>query len=237
MENETTPAQSEKNEMSTPIAIVVAGGLIALAVYFSGGGSAGVSGPQPQQPTGPSKADIVAVSPTDHIFGNPNAPIKIIEYTDLECPFCKRFHGTMQQIVQEFDGQVAWVLRNFPLEQLHPNAPALAEAAECVASTAGNDAYWKFLDEMFTLAPLNTPFPMAQLDATISKVATLAPVKACITAGTHRAKVEKEIADAVASGGNGTPHNILLDKKGNPTLIAGAQPVEVVRAAVQKALK
>lgn len=237
MENETTTSKSEKNEMSTPIAIVVAGALIAVAVYFSGGGSAVVAGPQPQQPTGPTKADVVAVSPTEHIFGNPNAPIKIIEYTDLECPFCKRFHGTMQQIVQEFDGQVAWVLRNFPLDQLHPNAPLLAETAECVASTAGNDAYWKFLDEIFTIAPLNTPFPMAQLDATVSKVAQLAPVKACVTAGTHKAKIAQQIQEAIKSGGNGTPHNILLDKKGNPTLIAGAQPVEVVRAAVQKALK
>ncbi len=238
MENETTPAQTGKNEMSTPIAIVIAGALIAVAVYFSGGGTGAPSqAQQPTQPTGPSKADIVAVAPTDHVFGNPNAPIKIIEYTDLECPFCKRFHGTMKQVVTEFDGQVAWVIRNFPLEQLHPNAPALAEAAECVASVAGNDAYWKFLDEIIVVAPLNTPFPMAQLDATISKVATLGPVKACIAAGTHKEKIQKETADAVASGGNGTPHNILLDKKGNPTLIAGAQPVEVVRAAVQKALK
>lgn len=236
MDNETTPAHTGKNEMGTPIAIVIAGGLIAAAVYFSGGGSPVQQANQPQ-PSGPAKADVVAVSASDHIFGNPNAPIKIIEYTDLECPFCKRFHGTMKQIVSEFDGQVAWVIRNFPLEQLHPNAPALAEAAECIASTAGNDAYWKFLDEIIVVAPLNTPFPMAKLDATISKVAALAPVQACIAAGTHKAKIKKETGDAVASGGNGTPHNILLDKKGNPTLIAGAQPVEVVRTAVQKALK
>lgn len=238
MEHETTKATPGIQDMGTPIAIVIAGALVAAAVFFGAGTGSGTVGTnQPAQPTGPTKADVVAVSPSDHILGNPDAPIKIIEYTDLECPFCKRFHSTMQQIVTEFDGEVAWVIRNFPLEQLHPNAPALAEVAECIASTAGNDAYWKFLDEIITVAPLNTPFPMAQLDASITKVATLGPVKACVTAGTHKAKIQKETSDAVASGGNGTPHNILLDKKGNPTLIAGAQPVEVVRAAVQKALK
>lgn len=236
MENETPTSVGQKSEISTPIAIVIAGALIAVAVYFSGSGAAPQAA-QPGEQKGPAKADIVAVSAQDHIYGNPNAPIKIIEYSDLECPFCKRFHGTMKQIVAEYDGQVAWVYRNFPLAQLHPNAPALAEAAECVASVAGNDAYWTFLDEIFLLAPLNTPFPMAQLDATISKVASLAPVKACIAAGTHKAKIAKESEDAVKSGGNGTPHNILLDKKGNPTLISGAQPYEVVKAAVDAALK
>jgi protein-disulfide isomerase len=224
------------NQMGTPIAIVIAGGLVAAALIFGGNGG-GAPAQKPVVKDAPSKADIIPVAAGDHIFGNPEAPVKIIEYTDLECPFCKRFHGTMQQIVQEFDGQVAWVVRNFPLEQLHPNAPLLALTAECIASTAGNDAYWKFLDEIVVVAPLNTPFPMNQLDATVTKFAPLDAVKACVTAGTHVEKIQKQIAEAVASGGNGTPHSIIIDKKGNPTLIQGAQPVEVVRAAVEKALK
>lgn len=235
MEQEPTSVRTTEtaHEFSTPVAIVIAGALVAAAVYF-GGGTSSAPAPRPTAPTAPV---VVPVTSADHIFGNPDAPVKIVEYSDLECPFCKRFHETMKRVVAESNGQVAWVYRNFPLTQLHPNAPVLAEAAECVASVAGNDAYWKFLDELFALAPLNTPFPMPQLDATISKVATLAPVKACIAAGTHKVKIQQETADAVASGGNGTPHNILLDKKGNPTLIAGAQPYEVVKAAVDAALR
>ncbi len=225
------------NQMGTPIAIVIAGGLVALALVFGGNGGGAQVAQRPAEKQAPTKDQVVAVSPSDHILGNPDAPVKIIEYTDLECPFCKRFHGTMQQIVTEFDGQVAWVIRNFPLEQLHPNAPALAETAECIASVAGNDAYWKFLDEIVVIAPLNTPFPMNQLDATVAKFAPLDAVKACVTAGTHVEKIQQQIAEAVESGGNGTPHSIIIDKKGNPTLIQGAQPIEVVRAAVQKALK
>lgn len=235
MPEETSP-DGGAQKLGMPLAIVIAGGFIAVALYF-GGGAAPAAAPLEQNNPTTAQPDVVPVTAADHIFGNPSALIKIIEYTDLECPFCKRFHDTMKQVVAESNGNVAWIMRNFPLTQLHPNAPALAEAAECVASVAGNDAYWKFLDEMFIVAPLNTPFPMDKLDTTISKVATLAPVKACISAGTHKEKIQKEASDAVASGGNGTPHNILLDKKGNPTLISGAQPYEVVKAAVEAALK
>ncbi len=238
MEENSPQTNSDQSQMSTPIAIIIAGALVAAAVYFGGDGvPSGTDSVRGSQPSGLGTAAVVAISMSDHIYGNPNAPIKIVEYSDLECPFCKRFHETMKRVVADSNGQVAWVYRNFPLAQLHPNAQGLAEAAECVASVAGNDAYWKFLDEIFATAPLNTPFPMSELDTAITKVATLAPVKACINLGTHKAKIAKEVQDAVASGGNGTPHNILLDKKGNPTVIQGAQPYEVVMAAVDKALK
>lgn len=237
MDNSTP--DSNMQALSTPIAIVIAGALIAVAVYFSSGGGTGA--PQPTGTAGTQEpVTVVPVSASDHIQGNPDAQVVVVEYTDLECPFCKRFHDTMKQVLAEYgaSGDVAWVIRNFPLEQLHPNAPALAEAAECVASVSGNSAYWAFLDELFRIAPLNTPFPMAQLDATIASVADGAAVKACIAAGTHRAKIQKELSDAVASGGTGTPHNILVKSKdGTTTLIPGAQPFEVVKQAIDAALR
>ena len=59
------------------------------------------------------------VSDGDHILGDKNASVKIVEFSDTECPFCKRFHTTMQQVVKDNNGQVAWVYRHFPLDQLH----------------------------------------------------------------------------------------------------------------------
>ena len=256
MENQTsqpeTPAQThDMSQMGTPVAIVIAGALVAAALYFGGG--AGVGTTAQKQPTQPTikKADVVAVTASDHIIGDPNAPIKIIEYTDFECPFCKQFHGTMTQIMATYgkEGKVAWVIRNFPLEQLHPNAPKLAHAAECVAEQGGSAAYIAFLDEVFRVAPINTFFDFTKLDATVKKSMAaypahcevtgvdLATFKTCNASGKFEAKISQETQDAIASGGQGTPHNILIDKKGNPTLIAGAQPLEVVKAAIDKALK
>lgn len=111
------------------------------------------------------KADIKfrPISAADHIWGDPNAPVKIIEYSDLQCPFCQRFHPTMQQIVTEYKGQVAWVYRHFPLEQIHPHARKEAEAAECAAELGGNNAFWVFVDALFKGTPTSDPAELAKI--------------------------------------------------------------------------
>ena len=65
------------------------------------------------------------VNGEDHILGNPDAPVKLIEFSDFECPFCKRFHPTMKRLMDEYgeDGRVAWVYRHFPLDAIHSKAP------------------------------------------------------------------------------------------------------------------
>lgn len=85
----------------------------------------------------------------DHILGDRNAPIAIIEYSDYECSFCHSVHPTYKQIMEQYDGKVMWVYRHFPLRG-HAEAMPLAVAAECVASLKGNDAFWKFTDSLMT---------------------------------------------------------------------------------------
>jgi protein-disulfide isomerase len=103
------------------------------------------------------------VTDKDHIKGDISAPVKIVEYSDLECPFCKRFHTTMQDVVKSYDGKVAWVFRQFPLAQLHPKAVKEAEAAECVASLGGNAAFWKFIDKVEEVTPGNNKLDEAKI--------------------------------------------------------------------------
>lgn len=83
----------------------------------------------------------------DHILGDRSARVAIIEYSDYECPFCHRVHPTYKQIMDQYDGKVMWVFRHFPLA-FHPEAMPLAIASECVASLKGNDAFWKFTDDV-----------------------------------------------------------------------------------------
>ncbi|PIR97817.1 MAG: hypothetical protein COT89_02815 [Candidatus Colwellbacteria bacterium CG10_big_fil_rev_8_21_14_0_10_42_22] len=89
-----------------------------------------------------------SISPEDHIRGNVDAPITIIEYSDLECPFCQVVHPTIQSLVSE-NSDVSWVYRHLPLEAIHPSARPLAEGSECAAELGGNDAFWAFLDKVF----------------------------------------------------------------------------------------
>ena len=104
-----------------------------------------------------------AISDGDHILGNRNASVKIVEFADMECPFCKRFHVTMQQVVKDSNGQVAWVYRHFPLDQLHSKARKEAEAVECAAEMGGNEKFWAYLDRIMEVTPSNNGLDPAEL--------------------------------------------------------------------------
>ncbi|MHB8132267.1 MAG: thioredoxin domain-containing protein, partial [Mobilitalea sp.] len=100
-----------------PLSVIIAGGLIAGAVYVSNTKRPVVAGNQPQAIAQQLTGDLEkmkAVTSDDHVRGNPDALVKIVEYSDPECPFCKRFHDTMKQVMDEYgkDGKVAWVYRN-----------------------------------------------------------------------------------------------------------------------------
>ena len=91
------------------------------------------------------------ISAEDHILGKLDAPIIIVEYSDLECPFCKVFHRTMHEVMDKYgkDNKVAWIYRQFPIDSLHSKARKEAEATECANELGGNDGFWKFTDEVF----------------------------------------------------------------------------------------
>ena len=80
----------------------------------------------------PAPTSVPAVAADEHIRGDKNAAVTIVEYSDFQCPFCSRFHPTMQQIMTDYKGKVRWVFRHFPLS-FHPNAEPAANASECAS--------------------------------------------------------------------------------------------------------
>lgn len=99
----------------------------------------------------PLTTEIRPITSDDHIVGNINAKIIIVEYSDLDCPYCKVFHNTMYRIIKESNGDVAWVYRHYPIPQLHPNAFAKSEASECASEQKGNEGFWKYVDKVFEI--------------------------------------------------------------------------------------
>ncbi len=105
--------------------------------------------------TAPYKGEVVLSEEGDHVYGDANAPVVVIEYSDLECPYCKAFQTTMKQVVDESNGQVAWMYRHWPI---HAGSMDKLVASECVAKLKGNDAFWKYIELVFGLMdPKPTP--------------------------------------------------------------------------------
>jgi protein-disulfide isomerase len=195
----------------------------------------------PTAPAGPTEADLKKmpqVTKDDHIKGNMNAKIVLVEYSDYECPFCNRFHPTMEQVVKEYGDKVAWVFRQYPLP-FHPRAQISAETSECVAKLGGNDAFWKFTDAAFTdVAAKGAEVVLS--DAGLKQLATNAGVNGdkvmdCVKSGEMTQKVTKSVSDGSAAGISGTPGTIIVagDKY---ELIPGALPFEQVKAQIDALL-
>lgn len=92
--------------------------------------------------------EVALVEEGDHLMGSENATVKIIEYSDYECPYCKMFQPTLQKIVEESNGTISWVYRHWPI---HSGSFEKLVAAECVAKIRGNDAFWEYTDLLFGL--------------------------------------------------------------------------------------
>ncbi len=230
-----------KNFLAVPIAIVLAGLLIAGAVFFRGPGQANIAGAQPgaAEPSGDLE-QMKPVSKEDHIRGNPNAPVKIVEYSDTECPFCKRFHTTMQQVMNDYgnDGKVAWVYRHFPLDQLHAKARKEAEATECAAELGGNDKFWAYLDRLMEITPANDGLDLAELPKIAQYVGIdTAKFNECLSSGRYAKKIEEHVQNAIATGGNGTPWSIVVGKDGKKYPLSGAQPISAIKQLIDLASK
>lgn len=229
-------------KLATPIAIVIAGIIIGGAVYFgmSGKGAAGALQPQAaEQPRGDLEA-MMPITGEDHIRGDINAPVKIVEYSDTECPFCKRFHPTLLRVMDEYgaSGKVAWVYRHFPLDQLHSKARKEAEATECAAELGGSDKFWAYLDRMMEVTPANNGLDPAELPKIAQFVGLdTAKFNKCLASGKFAQKIEEHVQNAVVTGGNGTPWSIVVAKSGKKYPLSGAQPYESVKQLIEIALK
>ena len=237
------------DEILVPLSIFVSAVFISASILYTGSGggfswgnseNAELSGDSPSAaPSGaPSPDNIKPVTKRDHILGDANAPVKIVEFSDTECPFCKRFHPTLQQIVKEYDGKVAWVYSHFPLDSLHSKARKEAEATECAAELGGNGKFWAYLDRLFAVTPSNDGLDPSQLPAIAAYVGLdQGAFSRCLESGKHVQRVADDLVDAGNSGGQGTPYSVVIAKNGKKFIVSGAYPYEAVKSTIEEALK
>lgn len=227
-----------KGFLTVPVAILVAGIIVAGAIIFALGRKAT---PEALPEDDFVSGDVEKMRPVDdkdHIVGALDAPVVIVEYSDTECPFCKNFHKTTLQVVDDYKGKVAWVYRHFPLDAIHSQARKEAAATECAATLGGNDAFWKFINKIFEITPSNDGLDLAELPKIAKEVGLKeTDFNKCLDDKVAAQAVEEDYQDGLAAGVQGTPHSIVVAKSGKKFVISGAQPLAEVKKVVEQALK
>lgn len=214
------------------IAVVLIGGVF----LFTGNGVSNTgTNTVVQQPTAqPGK---VSASVDDDAFiGSEDAPVTIIEFSDYQCPFCRKFWiETLPSIKSEYidTGKVKFVYRDFPLDSIHPFATPAAEAAECVRDEAGgsNEVYFEYHDKIFagqaSLSESNLKQWAQELGYNIDS---------CLNSGKFRSEVQKDLADAQSAGGRGTPYFVIMGSDGQGTPLSGAHPFNTFQQIIEAEL-
>lgn len=182
---------------------------------------------QPSQPE--ADGSKIVITAADHIRGDAKAPVTIVVYSDFECPFCLRFHGTLQQILSDYTGRVRLVYRHFPLRSIHPQAQKAAEASECAAN---QNRFWEMHDRLFELNSSRTMSVATFKEAAKALGLNTTTFNACLDNSDEAARVEKDYQDGIAIGVSGTPGSFI-----GTHYIAGALPYEEIKSIIETQLK
>ena len=172
------------------------------------------------------------------MLGRADAPVTLVEFSDYQCPFCQRFFATTLSALKKHyvdTGKVRYVFRDFPLDQMHPQARKAAEAAHCAVEQG---KYWEMHEVLFqnqrTLAPPQLTVHARTVGVDGSKF------DECLSSGRHAARVERGLADGAAVGVQGTPTFVVGKTKPGDfvesTPIRGAQPLEMFRRIIDQTL-
>jgi len=183
-------------------------------------------------PTGPVRTS-VADAPS---LGRADAPVTLVEFSDFQCPFCGRFFATTFPILKKDyidTGKLRYVLRDYPLDQLHPNARKAAEAAHCAGEQG---KYWEMHDVLFQNQRALAPPQLAEYARALGVGG--AAFEQCVSSGRYAPQIERGLTDGTAAGVQGTPGFVIGRTTAADTVegtpIRGAQPLETFRRIIEQ---
>jgi len=216
--------------------------LLMLALSFAGGyathsltatdGASPVVEAQPPAPAAAVAAPSGDLTDDDASLGPVDAPITIVEFSDYECPFCKKFRDeTLNLLLRNYEGQIRFVYRDFPLTSIHPRAQIAAEVAQC----AGDQGqYWPMHDVLFAdqdgWRSAANPFErFAQYASQLGL--EIEPFLNCLKSGKFSEEVQSDLEAGIALGITGTPTFIINGKK-----VSGALPYAMFQSLLEREL-
>ncbi len=177
----------------------------------------------PLPPAGP----VPPVDGDDHVRGNPNAKVTMIEYSDFECPFCLRHVDTMEQVLAQYPNDVNLVYRHFPLTSIHPEAQKAAEASECAGAQG---KFWEMHDKIFEANAAGAMSVQKWKDAAKELGLNTTTFNKCLDNGEMAARVAQDTQEGSSAGVGGTPGTFV-----NGQLVEGAVPFASFQQILQQA--
>lgn len=193
---------------------------------------------QARQQQAPAAPQMVKVSTADGVAdGREDAPLVLIEFTDYQCPYCKRFYDTTFAALKEKyidTGKLRFISRNLPLP-FHSHAEGAALAAACAGD---QDKYWQMRQSIFS-----NPHSLQAEDLSAyakTHALNVEQFDTCMSEKTHLKKIQKDVADARAIGITGTPSFVLARNSGDIVegeKIIGAQPLAAFEKHIEVLLK
>jgi len=226
-EDINTPPQQVHNPHLIPIAIIVAGLIVAGAVLLRDKSTTSIVA------TGQElEGEVLPVTKDDHIYGSRNADVFFIEYSDYRCGFCGRFHSTILELLDTYEGRLAWVYRHTPYQ---PGGLEAAVASECITELAGEDAFWEYTDRaMNNQASLSPEWHLATArDLGVAED----DFNECIASGRYNELIAHHVRNAQELGSQGTPYTVLLTQQGDTIKFSGALPIDRVKLLVERAMR
>ena len=191
-------------------------------------------------PSAPAPAPVVKLSQADYdsflegavVKWNKDAKATIIEFSDVQCPFCQRHvnNGTLDQVQEKYGDDVNVIFAHFPLS-FHQNAQKAGEAIECANKIGGEEAYFEFKKAYFK-AGGDSSMAIAQQAATDVGLDADALME-CVDGGEFAQKVKDQMAFGQKLGVTGTPGNVVINNETLDTQkISGAVPAASFDAAI-----
>ncbi|MBI4138256.1 MAG: DsbA family protein [Candidatus Wildermuthbacteria bacterium] len=210
---------TKHKEVLLPAAVIMAAVILGGSIIYAAKGGLDVPAGPAQKDASVAGLPVFSITAEDHVRGNPKAPVTIVEFSDLQCPYCSLFHPTLQQALEVYGDQVRWVYKHFPLDSIHPEARSAAEASECVWEQKGDDGFWKFADSIFGNQEGMGSERFREVAREIG--ADIGQYDLCVSSRKYQAKVEANLQEGIEAGVQGTPGSFV-----NGVLVSGAVPFE-----------
>ena len=166
--------------------------------------------------------------PTENAYaiGPTDAPITIVEFSDYQCPFCRRWHAEVYEpLLAAYPGQIRLVYRHLPLTSIHPDAMSAAEASMCAGE---QDAYWQYHDKLFSSESLGSGIYVQYAQELGLNMTTF---ESCLNDHKYQQAIQADSDFALNLGIRSTPTFFI-----NGLAVVGAQPLDVFKQVIDKEL-